>query len=356
MQRMSVDLPDPDGPMTTTTSWRPTTRSMPRSAWKSPNHFSTPSHVIIGSPVPPATGGGVGRGRRARSRPGVRVSRSVIAPTPSRRSRRRLSPRHRVRARPVDEADEGEGDGAQALAHGSRPGWATRLGHVQQLEEPDDGEQRRVLEQADELADHRRDHGAQRLGQHDRAQVVCTGRRPEGLGRLELALGDRLQPAPHDLGDVGGLEQRDHDQRPDEEAGRIDRVGDRNSGIRYWPMNSKATRGTPGKLDVAHRHDAQRRQRRPAARAPASTPEREGEDDAGHGDEQRELQAAPVVPADAAPPATTTWSARTADGPRSTPDPPGQAGQAAPRPASRATTTADQARSASTRRQRTRAG
>ncbi len=35
-QRMSVDLPDPDGPMTTTTSCLPTTRSMSVSAWKSP--------------------------------------------------------------------------------------------------------------------------------------------------------------------------------------------------------------------------------------------------------------------------------------------------------------------------------
>ena len=39
MQRISVDLPEPDGPITTTTSWRPTRRSMSSSAWKSPKRL-----------------------------------------------------------------------------------------------------------------------------------------------------------------------------------------------------------------------------------------------------------------------------------------------------------------------------
>ena len=55
MHRIIVDLPPPDGPMTHTTSCLPTTRLMSRRAWKSPKNLSTPSSVIMGSPVPPAT-------------------------------------------------------------------------------------------------------------------------------------------------------------------------------------------------------------------------------------------------------------------------------------------------------------
>src|SRR5690348_13258132 len=42
MARHSVDLPDPDGPMTTTTSPRPMDKVMSLSACNSPNHLLTP--------------------------------------------------------------------------------------------------------------------------------------------------------------------------------------------------------------------------------------------------------------------------------------------------------------------------
>ena len=51
MQRISVDFPPPDGPMTTTTSWRPTRMLMPFSAWKSPKNLSTSSSSMMASPV-----------------------------------------------------------------------------------------------------------------------------------------------------------------------------------------------------------------------------------------------------------------------------------------------------------------
>src|SRR5262245_2061147 len=46
---MSVDLPDPDGPHTTTT-WPLATRVVqPRRTWKSPNHLLTSSTSIMGN-------------------------------------------------------------------------------------------------------------------------------------------------------------------------------------------------------------------------------------------------------------------------------------------------------------------
>src|SRR5690606_32817540 len=49
MQRISVDLPDPDGPQTTMRSPRATLRSMSLSTWKSPNHLPRFSIRIAGA-------------------------------------------------------------------------------------------------------------------------------------------------------------------------------------------------------------------------------------------------------------------------------------------------------------------
>src|SRR5919199_5175314 len=49
--RHSVDLPEPDGPTTTTTSPRSTDRLTSRSTCNSPNHLLTRSSTISGSPV-----------------------------------------------------------------------------------------------------------------------------------------------------------------------------------------------------------------------------------------------------------------------------------------------------------------
>ena len=51
MQRMSVDLPEPEGPITTTTSCLPTFRLMSLRAWKSPKNLSTPCTSIMASPL-----------------------------------------------------------------------------------------------------------------------------------------------------------------------------------------------------------------------------------------------------------------------------------------------------------------
>src|SRR6516164_8547835 len=49
MQRVIVDLPEPEGPQTTTRSPFLTSRSMPLRTWKSPYHLSTWRSWMIGS-------------------------------------------------------------------------------------------------------------------------------------------------------------------------------------------------------------------------------------------------------------------------------------------------------------------
>ncbi len=51
MQRMSVDLPEPDGPHTTMRSPRATSRSMSRSTWNCPYHLFSPFTEIAGPSV-----------------------------------------------------------------------------------------------------------------------------------------------------------------------------------------------------------------------------------------------------------------------------------------------------------------
>ena len=59
MQRISVDLPEPEGPQTTMRSPARTFRLMSVSTWNLPNHLSTPSMRMMGS-IPAADGAGEG--------------------------------------------------------------------------------------------------------------------------------------------------------------------------------------------------------------------------------------------------------------------------------------------------------
>ena len=73
MQRISVDLPEPDGPMTTTTSCLPTLMSTPCRAVNEPNRLTTPCRSIITSPVAGDLGG-VGEDGARRSSASLIVS------------------------------------------------------------------------------------------------------------------------------------------------------------------------------------------------------------------------------------------------------------------------------------------
>ena len=99
-------------------------------------------------------------------------------------------------------------------------------------------------------------------------------------------------------------------------------------------MNRKATRGTRSEqLDVAHRDDPDRGQARPAPEG-GEHAHRERQRDPRHGDEQRELQAAPVVPAHAARGDHDLEGEEDRRG-HDDPEPSGQAGKAAPHRAGR---------------------
>ena len=83
---------------------------------------------------------------------------------------------------------------------------------AEQVEDADDADQARVLEQADEGVDDARDDELQRLRQDDQPHLLPVAE-AERIGALVLALGDRLQAAAHHLGHVGRGEQRHADQR-----------------------------------------------------------------------------------------------------------------------------------------------
>ncbi len=226
MQRIIVDLPEPDGPITTTTSWRPTLRLMSFERLEVAEALvARRSSSIIDSPCRrPAW-------RRRTPRRGARCS-LIWRPTPSLRSSRWLSraivndPTQNMNATNVQRLDD-QALAAEVVLLGDR------RRTVEQLEDAHrHAGQRGVLEQRDELADLRRDHVAQRLGQHDEG-VWRDRRQPERLGRLGLPAGDRLQTAAHDLGHVRRGEQREHDDRPHRRGRGYDRAGRRSRGRRW---------------------------------------------------------------------------------------------------------------------------
>src|ERR1700722_12364953 len=51
MQRIMVDLPEPEGPQTTTRSFSATDRDTSRSTWSEPYHLFTRSITMIGGPL-----------------------------------------------------------------------------------------------------------------------------------------------------------------------------------------------------------------------------------------------------------------------------------------------------------------
>ena len=238
MQRIIVDLPEPDGPMTTTTSCRATLRSMSRSAWNVPKNFCTPISSSITSPVPAICVAS------AKTEDVVVFAHRV--PTPSRRSSRwlsRLIVMHPTQNRNI----------TNEIVSGSEPLAAEvllRRRHVGDLEDVEQPHRRAgergVLEQADELPDDRRDDVAQRLGQDDQRRRLDR-LEPERLGRLGLPAGQRLQAAAHDLGDVGGGEQGEHDDRPHDEPRCLHALGAGRSRGRCRRAASSTYSGTPRK-------------------------------------------------------------------------------------------------------------
>src|SRR5260370_24072931 len=200
MQRIKVDLPEPEGPQITIFSPSLTSRLMSLSTWNWPNHLLTPVSVITDGALlrscatlaaivafswPPLA-----------ARSSVELDLEILAVA-----------RHREAEAEIDEGGE-----QVDLAREARPvGVDERLvGAVEEVEDADDQHQRGVLEEADEGVDQGRDHHPQGLRQDDQQGLLHVVQ-AHRVGRLELALGQRLQAAADDLGDIGAGEQDDGD-------------------------------------------------------------------------------------------------------------------------------------------------
>src|SRR6516165_12029525 len=181
MQRIIVDLPEPEGPQTTTRSPFLTSRLRSLRTWKSPNHLSTWRSWMIGSPTRSSTALSVTLPSPPLALPAfieLALEHLAIA-------------RHEEAEAPIDRRDKHIGFGGEALPIGIGQ---RIVGGIEQVEEPDDDDERSVLEAADETVDERRDDHRQRLRQDDHPGALPIAE-PQRVGRLELAPGDRLQPA-----------------------------------------------------------------------------------------------------------------------------------------------------------------
>jgi hypothetical protein len=102
---------------------------------------------------------------------------------------------------------------------------APRLGELDQAEE---GDQRRVLHERDVVVEQRRDHLAHRLRDDHVAHRLAVAH-PEGSGGLHLAPGDGLDPGPVDLSHVRAIRERQRgdpvpERRRLPEPGRADQL------------------------------------------------------------------------------------------------------------------------------------
>ena len=272
MQRIIVDLPEPDGPMTTTTSWRATLRSMSRSAWNVPKNFCTPINSSIASPVPAIC---VASAKMA----GVFVVPFTHrVPTPSRRSSRwlsRLIVMHPTQNRNI----------TNEIVSGARP-WPRKSGCAVATSATLSTSSRPIAAPASVVSLNRLMNCPtidgitlrKRLRQNDQGGDLHR-LQPERLGCLGLPPRKRLQSAANDLGDVGGGEQGEHDDRPHDQPRRLEPAGQEEAEGDAAEEQEHVERHAAEELDVGDRHDPhERKRRRPADAIPAEA-EEDGEAD-----------------------------------------------------------------------------
>src|SRR5699024_8019333 len=144
MHRRNVDFPEPDAPITQTTSPLRTEKSMPRSTWLSPND-------LCRSDIPTTS--------------------SVVEAADIRTSGPCLQSTYQVREREGDEQVPEPGHDQRRQVQIRVRELATVLRQVVVLSgETDDVHQRRVLDEQDQLVGQRRQHRPKRLRQHDLAR------------------------------------------------------------------------------------------------------------------------------------------------------------------------------------------
>src|SRR5215472_6212333 len=152
MQRIIVDLPEPDGPQTTTRSPFLTSRLMSLRTWNSPYHLLTWRNAMIGSPAR------------------VFTAPSVILPSPPltlpafiELALEHLAvARHEKAKSPIDHRNKHIGFGGETLPIGVGE---RVVGGIEQIKQPDDDNERSPLESTDEVVDEGRNHHRQCLRQ-----------------------------------------------------------------------------------------------------------------------------------------------------------------------------------------------
>ena len=230
-----------------------TARSMSRSTWNSPYHLLTLSNSTMGAIDASACArpSGSSPGGAAFASAGVQVPFDPAAVARHREAARRSRWRPRTAGL----------RGRTCASRRRRSASCTRAGQVVQA---DDGDQRGVLEGADEGVDDGRHDDAQRLRQHDLAlrlpvaQARATA--PPRSGPWAAPAGRRARPRP-------GRPRRTASCRPARAAARrcVPPCG-MNSGNMNEAMNStRDQRHAADQLDVEHAQRADRRQLRLAA-------------------------------------------------------------------------------------------
>src|SRR6266849_9761162 len=230
---MSVDLPDPEGPHTTTTSPLVTSVEQPLSTWTAPYHLLKSRILIMGA----------------------RSADDGDAPL------------QQAHAMGGGERDH-EIDQRREQIHFDQASVALRdlRGCAQEIGDGEHVDQGRVLEQNDGLREQHGDHVAERLRQND---VEHRGRvsHAERLRGPDLAAGDRLDPGPHDLAEIRGFEHHEGDERGGErtDPDRLGRGGEPLAEIGHEeiePEDHQHQRHRTHQVHVARGQDRERRKPR----------------------------------------------------------------------------------------------
>ncbi len=176
-----VDLPEPEGPQTTTTSPFSTAVVLSARTWKAPYHLLTFLMSIM----------------------------AMVSGVPSAGWQGGLQPLHQPRGGKADQEEDQRDE--EVHLHQPARELAGLAGGAEEVLQRDNVHERSVLEQDHRLGQHDRHHVAEGLGQHDvahRLPVVHAHR----VGRGRLAPRDRLDPGADDLRVVGRFH---HDEGDD---------------------------------------------------------------------------------------------------------------------------------------------
>src|SRR3954468_6083721 len=193
MQRIRVDLPEPEGPQMTIRSPRLTVRLMPFRTWNSPYHLWTSIRSIAISS--PGRGAPVAFASLMHGLPICLMPRSSFVAA----MELRLEPLAVLRHEEAeDEVDQRHEQVRLLVEAAPRRVGQRRLRCAHQVEQADDDHQRRVLEEADESIDQQRNGDRQGLRQDDLTGLLPIAE-AKAVGRLVLPLGNRLKAGTDDF-------------------------------------------------------------------------------------------------------------------------------------------------------------